>query len=117
QALGWIKTQRPALVIVRPHVRKLAATVAEELIADVVIPLDGIQHPNRRLRVNNTVRQAADNQLVLLALFYRHVDLPVVCYCCLVLVAGPCRETLIWLVRGVVPDPARRAYVWINVSS
>src|SRR5690606_27923084 len=116
QALGRVKTQRATLVVIRTDIRQLAAAIAEKLITDVVIPLDGSQHPNWRLRVNNTVRQAADNQLVLLALFYRHVGLPVICCCCLVLVAGPCRETLIWLVRGVARSGTTQSRHAVNTS-
>src|SRR5690606_29540059 len=116
QRLGRVKTQRATLVVIRTDIRQLAAAIAEKLITDVVIPLDGIQHPNWRLRVNNTVRQAADNQLVLLALFYRHVESS----CCLLLLCGAgCRAVqgnidLAGLWSGQVryhPVQTRREYI------
>src|SRR5690606_14597170 len=80
KALGRVEGHRAALVIIRADIREHLAAIAVELIADAVIPLDRIQHPNRRLGLDDPVGQAANDQLVLLALFYRHAVLPVVLF-------------------------------------
>ena len=65
-----IKAQRTLGVIVRIDIRQRLAALLEEGVTDTVVPLDGIQHPNRRLRLDNPIRQTADDQLILLTLFY-----------------------------------------------
>src|SRR5690606_23298765 len=73
QAFGRVEVQRAALVVVRTDIRQFAAAILEELIANTVVPLDRVQHADGRLGLDDAVGQAADDQLILLALFYRHL--------------------------------------------
>ncbi|MNQ59682.1 hypothetical protein D3C85_739410 [compost metagenome] len=59
-----IEGQRAALVVGPIHCRQLVPASLEEALADAVIPLDRIQHADRRLSLDQAVGQRTDGLVV-----------------------------------------------------
>ncbi|MCY1426017.1 hypothetical protein D9M71_418250 [compost metagenome] len=62
---GAVEGQRAAVVIGAVDLRRVLAAALEEVLADRVVPLDRVQHADRRLRLDDAVGQAANDLVVL----------------------------------------------------